>query len=388
MNVLYISAARIPSRAANSIHVMKMCQAFATLGIKTYLVSAKKSDELESGVENIFTYYGVTPNFSLVRLPWVSIPGFALLYSIQVVAVFLWISLTQRQRPLCFSRFPMGLYLVKLFRPEMILEIHAPIPERGVQAFMMKRIVADAKLRSLIVISDALKKIVLEDFPELEDKIIVAHDAADLVTSDTQFPLVKHTQTKLHLGYVGHLYKGRGVDTMIQIAKELPHAHIHLAGGLEEDIAYWKEQTTKINNITFYGFLPPTETVAFRESVDVLLAPYEKKVSVYNSKMDTSRWMSPLKLFEYMSAKKPIICSDIPVLREVLTDRHNALLCNPDHPEEWVSAVKTLITHKDVAEHIASVAYDDFIKKYTWRGRAQRVINRYLVSTDNVQQQA
>ena len=70
--ITYVSRTSIPSRSANSIHVMKMCDALSRLGYKVSLLTdpiiAKKmrSDEHEIIDEN--EYYGVEKHFEIVKL--------------------------------------------------------------------------------------------------------------------------------------------------------------------------------------------------------------------------------------------------------------------------------------------------------------------------------
>ena len=56
----------------------------------------------------------------------------------------------------------------------------------------------------------------------------------------------------------------------------------HLVGGLKEDIEFWKSYSKKlrIDNIYFYGFVSPKESVKYRNSFDILLAPYEKSINI------------------------------------------------------------------------------------------------------------
>ena len=61
---------------------------------------------------------------------------------------------------------------------------------------------------------------------------------------------------------------------------------------------------------------------------DILIAPYAAQVS-HAGGGDIGRWMSPLKLFEYMAAERPVVTADLPVLREVVRDGETALLCPP-----------------------------------------------------------
>jgi glycosyltransferase involved in cell wall biosynthesis len=116
----------------------------------------------------------------------------------------------------------------------------------------------------------------------------------------------------------------------------------------------------------------PKETIVYRNSFDILLAPYEKKVSIFGSnKGDTSKFMSPLKIFEYMSHKKPIIASDLPVIREILNEK-NSILVKPDDIELWINSIEKLKNLQN-REVIANQALSDFYN-YTWKNRAQLVV--------------
>ena len=47
-----------------------------------------------------------------------------------------------------------------------------------------------------------------------------------------------------------------------------------------------------------------------------------------------------IKIFEYMSSKRPIISSNLKVLKEVLIHKENRLLVNPENLDDWVLAIK------------------------------------------------
>ena len=104
----------------------------------------------------------------------------------------------------------------------------------------------------------------------------------------------------------------------------------------------------------------------------IFLAPYEKKVSVFGSDgSDTSKFMSPLKIFEYMSHKKPMIASDFPVIREVLNEK-NSILVDCDDIDGWVNSLNKLKNVKN-REVIANKALQDF-NNFTWKNRATNVV--------------
>lgn len=181
----------------------------------------------------------------------------------------------------------------------------------------------------------------------------------------------------LNVGYIGHLYEGRGVGLLIELARKSEWLHVHIVGGEADDVAYWKRASTGMVNVTLYGHVDPSETVRYREMCDVLVAPYQQVVKVAGNRVDTSKWMSPLKIFEYMASKKAIVCSDLPVLREVLMDGHNALLCKPDDVEEWCTALMRLRGDVDLRNRLAANAFRDYTEKYTWERRAVRLLDKF-----------
>src|SRR5690554_5934349 len=65
LRIIYLSRSMLPSRAANSVHVMKMCRALARNGHDVTLVASKAR---QCPAESIYGYYGVEPVFKLAAL--------------------------------------------------------------------------------------------------------------------------------------------------------------------------------------------------------------------------------------------------------------------------------------------------------------------------------
>ena len=371
MKILYISNSTIPSKTANSIHVMKMCQAFADNDNDVILLAPHKKKKYEKKIMDVYNYYGVRKNFVIKKLWYPNFKGGALFYTL---AIF-WYLVINNKFNLVYGRFLYGCFIATLLRMEVIYESHAPIYEETKHGKgIFKLLIKSKYFKKLIVISKALKNIYIERNYLNREKIQVAHDGADEVLDFHSKINLLGYKNKLKVGYVGHLYKGKGMEIISSIANKLiDDIEFHIIGGLDEDINYCKNQIS-YKNVFFYGFVPHKEVARYINALDVCLLPNQKIVLAYGSQhavMNLSEFTSPLKVFEYMSHKKAIISSNLAVLREVLNEK-NSVLVKCDDSSEWISAIEKL-KHPDRRDIIAKQAVIDF-KSYTRKKRANKVI--------------
>ncbi len=84
--------------------------------------------------------------------------------------------------------------------------------------------------------------------------------------------------------------------------------------------------------------------------------------------------MSPLKMFEYMASKHPILATDLPVVKEVLKNNVNAVLVKPSDPKSLAKGIGKLLENKSLARKISTQAFKEVSTKYTWAKRQAAVI--------------
>jgi glycosyltransferase involved in cell wall biosynthesis len=128
------------------------------------------------------------------------------------------------------------------------------------------------------------------------------------------------------------------------------------------------------SNIYCHGRVPHSEIGRYLNTCDILLAPFQKKVEIYGGGGNTVDFMSPLKIFEYMSSGKAIIVSDLPVLHEVLNSE-TAMFAEADDIQAWVKTIQALEDPK-IRKQIGQNAKTRFSKSYTWEKRALRVLGQ------------
>jgi glycosyltransferase involved in cell wall biosynthesis len=378
MRILYLSSSKLISDTANAVHVTRMCQAFAANGHDVMLASLKGNGT----DEEVFKYFGISTRYPLYRhdenddlfvrslwtvrnqVSWIRIGGLpSILYGYRV--------LRPRSRgtllDLVYARNLDWLFSMPSAIP-FIAESHRP-PRNVLERAMERNLYRRPGFRRLVVISQSLKRLYTGIFPCLGDRILVAHDAAD----DPGEISLHRDSNCFNVGYVGHLYKGRGTEIIRALARQFPDVKFHLVGGTADDRTRFVA-TGLSKNVILHGHRPPAELSTFFPMFDVVLAPYERKVAVGGGKGDTAAYMSPLKIFEYMSWGKAILCSDIPVLREVLDHDRNAILVPPDDLEAWMAALKMLIDDPGRRQRVGVTARRDFIKSHSWNQRAQEVL--------------
>ncbi|MEW5785457.1 MAG: glycosyltransferase family 4 protein [Bacillota bacterium] len=369
MHIVYLSRSLLPSKTANSVHVMKMCQAISNNGHTVNLVASMLE---KHPISYYHDYYGVKNCFEINALKGRSDKFTGLL--LYLFNFFLYI---KKIKPpdLFYGRDLFTLAITALtFNVPFYFEAHKP-PTSFVHKLLTGLLIKNKNLVKLIVITNPLKEEYLRLYPGLINKeILVSPDGADIPINYCPNNAAIATGEKIVIGYVGHLYSGRGMNIIHALARELPQYEFHIIGGNEKDVAYWQNICLSLDNIHFKGFVPHGELYRYYREIDIVLAPYQKRVSISGGGSDTSQWMSPLKIFEYMSFTKPIIASDLPVLKEVLIDRFNAILCKPECIDEWSKSIKLLVNDKKMREHISKNAFDYFKNNYTWEKRVDRIL--------------
>jgi glycosyltransferase involved in cell wall biosynthesis len=320
-------------------------------------------------VKNVFEYYGVRKNFQIVKLNYGAIK--------YVKTVMYGFSASQKIKEidpdLVYGRDLYGCYFSSK-KYLTIFEAHSPM-SNFVNRFVLNRLRGQKKYKKTVVISDALKKILLSQQKIHKNKFFVAHDGADEVVDFDNIALLKGEVKNLKVGYIGHLYRGKGIEIIEMIADKVEKdIEFHIVGGMEKDIAFWKSKIHSVN-VYFYGFVMQNEVNRYINAMDVCLLPNQKIIFTHGAGsrgVNISGFTSPLKLFEYMAHKKAVVASDIEVLREVLNEK-NSILVDCESVNEWVGAIEKL-KNSEIRNNLAKKAYGDFLKNYTWKNRAKLLL--------------
>lgn len=375
MKLIYIVNARIPTEKAHGIQIMKMCEAFSKLEVRgarldVELLIPKRFNWIKG---DPFEYYGIESNFKIKKLPCLDlIPldkyiGHLALW-IEATTFFLFVLpyVLFKKADIIYSRDKFSLPST-LFKKNIFFEAHNFPQNYFLYTPFFKR------LKGIIVITQKLKDLFVEKgIPQ--SKILIAPDGVDIEMFDVRCKM-DEAREKLSLLldkkiilYTGHLFPWKGVDTLAQASQYLPQeVEIYFVGGTEKDVEKFKVRYSKLGNIRIIGHRPHSEIPYWLKSADVLVLPNTAKEEI------SRYWTSPIKMFEYMASKRPIVASDLPSIREILNE-NNAVLVKPDSPKDLAEGVKKVLETSELAEKISNQAFSD-VQNYTWQKRAEKILD-------------
>ena len=377
----YVSPSLLPSRAANAVHVVHQCEALGRLGVAVDLYARRTSAVPREAEEDVRRTYGVELSNVRLRTFRARSIGFGTNVGIAGLAA---LQVRRAAGHFIHSRNLYASYWFGIVRSTpLIYETHHI--ELGSRAALQRSVLASKEVVT-IVISAKLRELLAEQHGISPARCHVLHDAAPggavALSEDARRqalaaalpPGLTGTRWRASCGYFGHLYPGRGIEIIEAMAAARPDVLFLIVGGNEADIEA-RRSASPPPNAQYLGFLPHPEARSLMAAVDVLLMPYQSSVSIGAAGHDTARWMSPMKMFEYMASGRPIISSDLDVLKEVLADGSTAVLVPPADAGSWISALDRLLADGTMASRIGATARAQCEKHHTWESRARRILD-------------
>ena len=402
MKITLIAPTYLPARRANSIQVMKMAQALDVLGHEVCVTVPESQPGLpHSGSERewdtLAHHYGLHRKFSVI---WLPANQYFKRYDYAYQAVRY---AQQWGADILYTRLPQAATLASITGKPVILEMH-DLPHGVGGPWMFRLFIRGRGKRRIVVISqvlandlalrykiskqapfllvapDGVDLIRYENLPGVEEarKLLI-----DLLSKTGQCVLARSIPSQGFIaGYTGHLYPGRGMAMLQSLARQLPQVTFLIVGGEPTQVNKYQTDIAlkKIENMVFTGFIPNSDLPLYQAVCNLLLMPYQSQVSA-SSGGDIARYLSPMKLFEYLACGRAIISSDLPVLKEVL-NLNNSIQLPPDDVDAWVNAIRTMIINDTLREKLAAQAKKD-AQKYSWEQRAEQIINGIINLSDD-----
>jgi len=371
MKLFYIVNARIPTEKAHGYQIVKMCEEFAKTGCDVELVAPSRSNDIK---QDLFQYYGIKRifKFKIIKsadfLKYDRIIGKAGLYLQWLFFTLKMLFIKIDKDTLIYTRDQGAVWAFSLRGYKVCYECHGWFEKKtGLILPLLKR------ANWMIITNNFIKnQFVKHKFDA--NKILVAPNGVDLEKFDIK-ENQEECRKKLNLPldkkivlYTGHLYEWKGVTTLAASSVSLDEdTFIIFVGGTKEDIERFKSEILNLKSkIWVVGHRPHSEIPYWLKAADVLVLPNSAKEEI------SKFWTSPIKMFEYMASKRPIMASDLPSIREILNEG-NAILVQPDNPQGLAEGIRKVLENKNLAEKISARAFRD-VQNYTWQKRVKKIL--------------
>lgn len=168
--------------------------------------------------------------------------------------------------------------------------------------------------------------------------------------------------------YSGSLHQFKGVDLLIDVAKELPQIQFVLAGGKELQVEHYQQlsRNKQVKNITFLGYVLQEQLASLLQAADILAHPH--------CSGSAATFTSPLKLFDYFASGTPIVATEIPQLMEFKTYMAIAAWCEPDNPTQFAQCLERVLqTHPRRIEGYSDSI--DKVRQFSWENRIAKILS-------------
>ena len=377
MRLVYIANARIPTEKAHGVQIMKMCEAFTAQGLEVVLVVPRRWNTIKT---DPFVFYGISNPFKIVRLPIIDCyqwgrAGFMIGSLSFTVSSFFYGLYAKRRFSKEFSNEKGGLVFYSRDQDQFsfasfffalkpyFFEVHGLKANGWLHRRLFKYI------SGVIATNSFIGNALVKDFPDLNGRVITLPNGVDLKAFKS-LPSREQACAKLGLDpnkknivYSGHFYKWKGTDTLVKAAVDLSDdCKVHLIGGSDEDAARLKSECSEgSKRIDFRGHQPFTSMPIWYAAADILIITGTAKDA------DSVRYTSPIKLFEYLAAGKPIVAVDSPAVRDIVSGEE-VYFYQPDSAESL-----TLNSPEESAQKIKKALFK--ATEYSWSKRAEKIVD-------------
>ncbi len=367
----YVASPPLLTKGASAIHIFKMCNAFSKLGCEVTLLIPPYDKNVDT-----FKYYNVEQNFKIRSLLSTKNKLRQIIHGI-TSAMFL--INKKKDIDIIITRNIIFAFLSTLFfKIPTIYDAHHPPVNMAAQ--LMLYLFKDSDyLVKITTNSQGLAKIYLKNKVS-SYKLKVAHNGVDL---DNLKVIPKNKARKITnlpinrkiAVYSGNIYRGRGIELLIEIAPHLKNIQFVIVGGDSDEVEHYIKivEEKRLNNFLFKGFVNQSQVFNYLLSADILILPYTSNITIKSGTV-ASEFTSPIKLFEYMASNRVVVASGIPAVLEILKHGVNAYIVKPDDLESLKNGIEFVFNNVVSSRKYASQALKD-VTNYTWQKRAERILD-------------
>lgn len=174
------------------------------------------------------------------------------------------------------------------------------------------------------------------------------------------------------IGFVGSFQPWQDTACLVRAYERLrarhPDAHLLLVGygPLRDELEQWVKRRGLSGAVTFAGSAPHDAIPDYLAAMDIVAAPYPRWQGEFHG--------SPMKIFEYMAAGRPIVAAALGQIGEILEQGRTALLYEPGDEDGLAAALERMLADPAAAAALGRAARAKALRDHSWDAVAARVL--------------
>ncbi len=170
--------------------------------------------------------------------------------------------------------------------------------------------------------------------------------------------------------YVGSsYYPWKGLDTLYRAVEIIDNLQLELIGEFDP----LSIPTAIRQRVRLHGYVSNRKAREILQSAEITVLPNSSK------DIESTNYTSPLKLFDYMAACTAVIASDLPSIRELVSEEQ-VVFFRPDDHVSLRDAIVSLTRDGKLRGKLAVSAWKH-AEKYSWDARARQIRDFFVSIT-------
>lgn len=374
MKIYYVVNARLPTEKAHGIQIAKMCEALIRQGMELELVVPSR--QVGEPLGDMREFYDLDVAIPLRRLPvldcyrwgkvgfWIGSVSFVCAYTVFLLRE----RMRGRGRVMVYTTDidQFSFFMLPFLGLDYVVEFHDAKPW-SLRFWLLVR-----RAAGIVVINRIIQKELAATFGISAERIAVHPNGIDIRMFSS---LMSRTAARAARGmpddipivlYAGKCYPWKGLDALVAAAAMAPSVRFYLVGGSRDELAEATGGSIIPDNIIAVGHQSYRTVPEWIAGADMVL------VTGTRGNEYSFLHTSPMKLFEYMAAERPIIAADTPAVREVVSERE-VFFYTPDDGADLAKKIVYALDHAGEAAGKAAVAAV-VVHQFSWQLRADAII--------------
>lgn len=370
--IYYIANARMPTERAHGIQLIKMCEAFLEEGVDLELIAPKRKTTAES----IKKFYGLKRDIPIKKIPVVDLYCWGRLgllissFSFIIISfIYLFLKRILGERDAVIYTVDLdqfSFFLIPFTGVPYFVEIHEERKNKLLNYFFLKR------ASGIITINQLIKDRLIKKFNLSPSKIIVHPNGIDLQSFSANTSK-EEVRKKLNLPsdkklivYTGKFHKWKGLEIFPPLARKLDNVLIYLVGGSADELEKFIDNEIAPDNLVCMGHEDYKKIPLWLAAADVLvvLGTRRDEYSYY--------YTSPMKIFEYMAAGRPIVASNTPAIRQIVSENEVSFY-EPDNTLNLAETITRVLENQRETNAKIEKAHQN-VKNFSWEKRTKSIL--------------